>query len=145
MNFVRATTEFTGWPTVSTTPLSIEKLLQQQGVESIDISDILGRTSSSTSTTAVTTTTSTTTVRPTQPGLCHVQCDLAGTIKIVDGVKWKPELLDHNTVEWKNLAKEVEIQVDIRLRKTKSPNHVKYFNYTPRFLFVSFRFFFLHI
>lgn len=96
---------------MSTTPLSIEKLLQQQGVESIDISDILGRTSSSTSTTEVTTTTTTTTVRPTQPGLCHVQCDLAGTIKIVDGVKWKPELLDHNTVEWKNLAKEVETQV----------------------------------
>lgn len=114
MNFVRATTEFTGWPTVSTTPLSIEKLLQQQGVESIDISEILGKTSSSTSTTVVTTTTTTTTtVRPTQPGLCHVQCDLAGTIKIVDGVKWKPELLDHNTVEWKNLAKEVETQVKI--------------------------------
>lgn len=29
----------------------------------------------------------------------------------MDGVKWKPELLDHNTVEWKNLAKEVETQV----------------------------------
>lgn len=86
--------------------------MQQQGVESIDISEILGKTSSSTSTTAVTTTTTTTTtVRPTQPGLCHVQCDLAGTIKIVDGVKWKPELLDHNTMEYKNLAKEVETQV----------------------------------
>lgn len=59
----------------------------------------------------MTTTTTTTTVRPTQPGTCHVQCDLAGTIKIVDGVRWKPELLDHNTVEWKNLAKEVQIQV----------------------------------
>lgn len=116
LNFIRATTEFTGWPTVSTTPLSIEKLLQQQGVESIDISEILGKTSSSTTTTVVTTTTTTTTVRPTQPGFCHMQCDLAGTIKIVDGVKWKPELLDHNTVEWKNLAKEVETQVRINKR-----------------------------
>lgn len=107
----RATTEFTGWPTVSTTPLSIDKILQSQGVESIDLSEILGKTSSSTSTTVMTTTTTTTTVRPTQPGTCHVQCDLAGTIKIVDGVRWKPELLDHNTVEWKNLAKEVQIQV----------------------------------
>lgn len=108
----RATTEFTGWPTVSTTPLSAEKIFEQHGAQAIDISEILGRTSSSTSTTVVTTTTTTTTtVRPTQPGYCHSQCDLAGTIKIVDGVKWKPELLDHNTVEWKNLAKEVEIQV----------------------------------
>lgn len=104
---------------MSTTPLSIEKLLQQQGVESIDISDILGRTSSSTSTTEVTTTTTTTTVRPTQPGLCHEQCDLAGTIKIVDGVKWKPELLDHNTVEWKNLAKEVETQVEKKMNENQ--------------------------
>lgn len=96
---------------MSTTPLSIEKIFEQQGAQAIDISEILKRTSSSTSTTVVTTTTTTTTVRPTQPGLCHVQCDLAGTIKIVDGVKWKPELLDHNTVEYKNLAKEIEIQV----------------------------------
>lgn len=40
------------------------------------------------------------------------ECDLAGTIRIVDGVKWKPELLDHNTLEWKNLAKEVETQLN---------------------------------
>lgn len=113
----RATTEFTGWPTVSTTPFSIEKLLEQQGAQAIDISEILGRTSTSTSTTTSTTTTTTTTARPTQPGLCHKQCDLAGTIKIVDGVTWKPELLDHNTLEWKNLASEVEIQVKTIERK----------------------------
>lgn len=114
-NIYRATTEFTGWPTVSTTPLSIEKIFEQQGAEKIDISEILRRTSSSTSTTVVTSTTTTTTVRPTQPGICHVQCDLLGTIKIVDGVKWKPELLDHNTVEYKNLAKEIETQVNISI------------------------------
>lgn len=50
------------------------------------------------------------------PGLCHGKCDLAGTIKIVDGVTWKPELLDHNTAEWKNLAREVEIQVEIAFK-----------------------------
>lgn len=105
-------TEFTGWPTVSTTPFSIQKLLEQQGAQAIDISEILGRTSTSTTTTTTTTsTTTTTTMRPTVPGRCHGQCDLAGTIKIVDGVKWKPELLDHNTAEWKNLARDIEIQV----------------------------------
>jgi len=26
-------------------------------------------------------------------------------------VAWKPELLDHNTLEWKNLAHELEAQV----------------------------------
>lgn len=46
------------------------------------------------------------------PGLCHKQCDLVGTIKIVEGATWKPELLDHNTAEWKNLAREVEAQVN---------------------------------
>lgn len=91
--------------------MSIEKIFEQQGAQAIDISEILKRTSSSTSTTVVTTTTTTTTVRPTQIGICHLQCELVGTIKIVDGVKWKPELLDHNTMEYKNLAKEVEIQV----------------------------------
>lgn len=99
---------------MSTTPFSIEKLLEQQGAQAIDISELLNRASSSsstTTTTTTTTTTSTTTVKPTVPGLCHKECDLAGTIKIIDGVKWKPELLDHNTAEWKNLAKEVETQV----------------------------------
>lgn len=110
----RVTTEFTGWPTVSTTPVSVQKILEQQGAEMIDIFEILGRTSTTTTTTTTTTPqpqTSSTTIRPTMPGRCHGQCDLAGTIKIVDGVTWKPELLDHNTVEWKNLAREVEIQV----------------------------------
>lgn len=50
--------------------------------------------------------------RPTEPGLCHSECDLAGTIRIVDGVNWVPELLDHNTAEWKHLAKEVEAQLN---------------------------------
>lgn len=41
-----------------------------------------------------------------------MECDLAGTIRIVDGVKWRPELLDHNTDEWKNLAKEVKQELN---------------------------------
>lgn len=110
------TTEFTGWPSPPTTPFSIERLLAQQNAESIDISVLLGAvagqaSSSTTTTTTTTSTTTTTTVRPTQPGLCRSECDLAGTIRIVDGVQWTPELLDHNTVEWKNLAHEVEAQV----------------------------------
>lgn len=109
----RATTEFTGWPSPPTTPISIEEILRQQGAQSIDISELLGsvKTSTTTTTTSTTTTTTTTTVKPTQPGHCHSDCDMAGTIKIVDGVKWTPELLDHNTIEWKTLAKEVEAQV----------------------------------
>lgn len=108
-----STTEFTGWPSPATTPFSIEKLLELQRAESIDISELLGGAgrTSTTSTTTTTTTTTSTTVRPTHPGLCHGQCDLAGTIKIIDGVKWSPELLDHNTEEWKNLARDVEAQV----------------------------------
>lgn len=64
------------------------------------------------STTTTTTTTSTTTTpRPTTPGVCSEDCDLAGTIKLVGGAKWVPELLDHNTKEWQLLANEVQTQV----------------------------------
>jgi hypothetical protein len=38
-------------------------------------------------------------------------CDLAGTVKLVGGVKWVPELLDHNTEEWQDLANKVQRQV----------------------------------
>ncbi|XP_049537014.1 mucin-5AC isoform X2 [Anopheles darlingi] len=110
----RATTEFTGWPTPSTTPISIEKLLEQQKQQEL-LEKLLAAsaTSSSTSTsTTTTTTTTTTTPRPTEPGLCHSECDLAGTIRIVDGVNWVPELLDHNTAEWKKLAREVETELN---------------------------------
>ncbi|XP_055640169.1 mucin-2 isoform X2 [Toxorhynchites rutilus septentrionalis] len=107
----RATTEFTGWPTPSTTPLSIEKLLEQQKQQEF-LEKLLAASSTSTTSTTSTTTTTTTTMRPTEPGLCHSECDLAGTIRIVDGVKWVPELLDHNTAEWKQLARDVEAQLN---------------------------------
>ncbi|XP_041787622.1 uncharacterized protein LOC121602927 [Anopheles merus] len=58
--------------------------------------------------------------RPTEPGLCHSECDLAGTIRIVDGVKWVPELLDHNTAEWKKLAREVETELNEVYSKAKN-------------------------
>ncbi|XP_058822354.1 mucin-5AC isoform X2 [Topomyia yanbarensis] len=106
----RATTEFTGWPTPSTTPLSIEKLLERQKQQ--ELLEKLLVASSTTTTTSTTTTSTTTTPRPTEPGLCQSECDLAGTIRIVDGVNWVPELLDHNTAEWKQLAKEVEAQLN---------------------------------
>lgn len=122
----RTTTEFTGWPSPPTTPFSIERLLAQQNAESIDISQLLGKTSTSATplnTTTSTTTTTTTTVRPTQPGLCRSECDLAGTIRIVDGVVWTPELLDHNTEEWKNLAHEVEAQLNEVYNKSANLSH----------------------
>ncbi|KAF5289821.1 hypothetical protein FQA39_LY14976 [Lamprigera yunnana] len=106
----RATTEFTGWPTPSTTPLSIEKLLERARAA-------VGATTSTTSlpistTTVTTTTTTTTTPRPTTPGLCVTECDLAGTIKLTGGAKWVPELLDRNTKEWQILANEVQYQLE---------------------------------
>lgn len=72
-------------------------------------SDGVSSTADVTSTTSATTTT--TTVEPTTPGICSEDCKLAGSIKLVDGVKWVPELLDHNTIEWQHLAREVESQV----------------------------------
>ncbi|XP_034653221.1 flocculation protein FLO11 [Drosophila subobscura] len=107
----RATTEFTGWPTPPTTPLSIEKL----NAQTINFEDLLTPSASSSTTstsTSTTSTTTTTTPRPTKPGHCTSDCDLAATIKIIDGVAWKPELLDHNTLEWKNLAHELEAQLN---------------------------------
>ncbi|XP_015040109.2 mucin-5AC [Drosophila pseudoobscura] len=107
----RATTEFTGWPTPPTTPLSIEKL----NAQTINFEDLLTPSASSSTTstsTSTTSTTTTTTPRPTKPGHCTADCDLAATIKIIDGVAWKPELLDHNTLEWKNLAHELEAQLN---------------------------------
>ncbi|XP_016947260.1 mucin-5AC [Drosophila biarmipes] len=107
----RATTEFTGWPTPPTTPLSIDKL----NAQTINFEDLLaasGTSSTTSTTTTSTSTTTTTTPRPTKPGHCTADCDLAATIKIIDGVAWKPELLDHNTLEWKNLAHELEAQLN---------------------------------
>ncbi|XP_059621791.1 mucin-2 [Phlebotomus argentipes] len=106
----RATTEFTGWPTPSTTPLSIEKILERQRTSTVDPPDFFS--ASTTARTTTTTTTRTTTQRPTEPGICQADCDLAATIKIIGGVMWKPELLDHNTDEWKSLAREMETQLN---------------------------------
>ncbi|XP_074038860.1 uncharacterized protein isoform X2 [Leptinotarsa decemlineata] len=105
----RATTEFTGWPTPSTTPISIEKLLEAAKAATSSTSRTI-ETTIATSTT--TTTTTTTTPKPTTPGVCTNECDLAATIKLVGGVKWAPELLDRNTKEWQVLANEVETQLD---------------------------------
>lgn len=67
------------------------------------------------------TTTTTTTMKPlpiTTPGQCSESdsvCELVGTVRIVGSgsEKWIPELLDHNTAEWRLLANEVESQVII--------------------------------
>jgi hypothetical protein len=34
-------------------------------------------------------------------------------LKLVEGVMWVPELLDHNTEEWQHLATEVQRQVSL--------------------------------
>ncbi|GAB0092936.1 hypothetical protein DMENIID0001_079880 [Sergentomyia squamirostris] len=106
----RATTEFTGWPTPSTTPFSIEKLLELQRTSTSATQDFISASTTTRSTT--TTTMRTTTQRPTEPGICQKDCDLAATIKIISGVMWTPEFLDHNTDEWKSLARDVESQLN---------------------------------
>ncbi|KAF7278995.1 hypothetical protein GWI33_007722 [Rhynchophorus ferrugineus] len=105
----RASTEFTGWPTPPTTPISIEKLLEAARTASTSTSTT---TSSTTPSTTTTTTTTTTTPRPTTPGICSSECDLAGTIKLVGGAKWAPELLDRNTKEYQILANDVENELE---------------------------------
>ncbi|VVC28857.1 Hypothetical protein CINCED_3A006950 [Cinara cedri] len=115
---VRATTEFTGWSTPSTTPLSIEKLLQQS--KASDLASAMTSTSEPISSTTTTTTTTTTTMKPpptTTPGQCSESdsvCELVGTVRLVGSgsEKWVPELLDHNTAEWRLLASEIETQLD---------------------------------
>lgn len=108
----RATTEFTGWPTPSTTPIPLEKLLEM--AQTATTSSTITTSSSTTSTTTTSTsTTTTTTPPPTTPGLCTEYCDLAGTVKLVGGVNWVPELLDHNTEEWQHLATDVQRQVSL--------------------------------
>lgn len=104
--FSRATTEFTGWPSPSTTPISIEKILAAAKAAAST-----STTEENTPSTTTTTTTTTTTPAPTTPGVCTAECDLAATIKLVGGAKWVPELLDHNTQEWQTLANEVRDQV----------------------------------
>jgi SEA domain len=108
----RATTEFTGWPTKATTPISIEKLLElQRNAMEINVSDLLPKSTTPEPTTTTTTTT-TTTPRPTQPTVCRQECSLAATIRIIDGVEWSPELLTHHTDEYKNLAAELELELN---------------------------------
>lgn len=113
----RASTEFTGWSTPSTTPLSIEQLLSQS--KASEVAAVLTSTSEPTTSTSTTTTTTTTTMKPpptTTPGQCSENdsvCELVGTVRLVGSgsEKWVPELLDHNTAEWRLLANEVETQV----------------------------------
>lgn len=113
----RATTEFTGWPSKATTPISIEKLLELQGgAVQINFEDLLARSTATESTTTKPTTTqsstTSTTSRPTQPTICRTECSLAATIRIVDGVEWSPELLTHHTNEYKKLAKTLEDELN---------------------------------
>ncbi|KAL4706881.1 hypothetical protein ACJJTC_010115 [Scirpophaga incertulas] len=108
----RASTEFTGWPSPSTTPFSIEKLLEAQrnATATSPIPEF-----NTEATTRRTTTTSTTTPEPpssTTPGICRKECDILATIKIVSGAKWVPELLDRNTEEWQKLAGDVKEELN---------------------------------
>ncbi|XP_076659095.1 uncharacterized protein LOC143362635 [Halictus rubicundus] len=114
----RATTEFTGWPTPSTTPISIEKLLEAARtatMSSLNASLVpITKVTSSTSTT----TTTTTTPRPTTPGICEQDCEVAGTIKITGNATWVPELLNRNTQEWQKLANEIEQEMNFVFSKS---------------------------
>ncbi|XP_026763949.2 putative mediator of RNA polymerase II transcription subunit 26 [Galleria mellonella] len=108
----RASTEFTGWPSPSTTPFSIEKLLEAQ--RNATATSPMPDYSTEPTTRRVTTTTTTTPKPPpsTTPGVCRKECDIAATIKIVAGVKWLPELLDRHTEEWQRLANDVKDELN---------------------------------
>lgn len=109
LKYFRPTTEFK-WPTPSTTtPISIEELLARA---TMSVSELLVPITKVLSTTSTTTTT-TTTPRPTTPGICEQDCEVAGTIRITGNASWVPELLDRNTQEWQNLANEIEREVFI--------------------------------
>ncbi|CAK9833428.1 hypothetical protein ANTRET_LOCUS10107 [Anthophora retusa] len=112
----RATTEFTGWPTPSTTPISIEKLLEAARTATVSSASLIPITEVTSSTT--TTSTTTTTSRPTTPGICEQECEVAGTIKIIGNASWVPELLDRNTQEWQNLANEIEQEMNFIFSKS---------------------------
>lgn len=113
----RATTEFTGWPTPPTTPISIEKLLEAARAAAASSSTTSPEEEETSPSSTTTTTTTTTTQRPTTPGICEKECDIAGTIKLIGGAKWVPELLDRNTKEWQILANEVQTQVRTHTQK----------------------------
>ncbi|XP_043276490.1 serine-rich adhesin for platelets isoform X2 [Venturia canescens] len=139
----RATTEFTGWPTPSTTPISIEKLLEAARtatVSSINVSMVT--MTQSTSTTSTTTTTTTTTQRPTTPGICEEECEVAGTIRIVGNATWVPELLDRNTKEWQLLAEEIEKEMNLVFSKSsvlrKWYKHVRIDAFSPGSILVDY-------
>ncbi|XP_057330938.1 mucin-2 isoform X2 [Microplitis mediator] len=115
---VRATTEFTGWPTPSTTPISIEKLLEAARTATVTSVNSSMITSTSEPSTTSTSTTTTTTIRPTTPGLCEEDCEVAGTIRIIGNATWVPELLDRNTKEWQLLADEIEKEMNLVFLKS---------------------------
>lgn len=115
----RATTEFTGWPTPSTTPISIEKLLEAARTATVaSVNMSLIPSTNEISSTSSTSTTTTTTLRPTTPGVCDDECEVAGTIRIIGNATWVPELFDRNTREWQELANQVEQEVDFIFSKS---------------------------
>ncbi|XP_029160563.1 mucin-5AC [Nylanderia fulva] len=115
----RATTEFTGWPTPSTTPISIEKLLEAARTATVaSVNMSLIPSTNEISSTSSTSTTTTTTPRPTTPGICDDECEVAGTIRIIGNATWVPELFDRNTREWQELANQVEREMDFIFSKS---------------------------
>ncbi|XP_032663071.1 nuclear pore complex protein DDB_G0274915 [Odontomachus brunneus] len=116
---IRATTEFTGWPTPSTTPISIEKLLEAARTATVTSANVsLIPSTNEISSTSSTSSTTTTTPRPTTPGMCDEECEVAGTIRIIGNATWLPELLDRNTREWQELANQVEREMNFIFSKS---------------------------
>ncbi|XP_011872177.1 PREDICTED: endochitinase A-like, partial [Vollenhovia emeryi] len=114
----RATTEFTGWPTPSTTPISIEKLLEAARTATVSSANISLIPSTNEISSTSSTSTTTTTPRPTTPGVCDDECEVAGTIRIIGNATWVPELFDRNTREWQELANHVEREMNFIFSKS---------------------------
>jgi len=92
----RKTTEFTGWPTVSTVKSIIPSTTPF----------VIPTPAETTTTTTKPTTTTTTPAPPPrgEPKVCPRElCRMSATLRITNGVEWKPELGDKNTEEYKHL------------------------------------------
>ena len=111
----RPTTQFTGWPSPATEsfrPASVTEASAASPASPDGAAPATPRPTKAT-TTRRTTTPTTTTPRVTTVGLCGAQCRLAATVRLVDGVDWLPELTDHNTREFIELADQLKNEVPI--------------------------------
>ena len=50
-------------------------------------------------------------------GICGVKCRLAGSLRIISGTEWTPELANRDTEQFKDLANEIKSEVSTKYSK----------------------------